>query len=351
MSNVYFMRLLSHFIDLAKDIGGMEMTCIKTIRIQDIEGFHLGNAEYEKGGTGCTVILPEEKTLCGVDIRGGAPASRESALLNPLAANDGVHAVLLTGGSAYGLDAAGGIMKYLEGKGIGFPVGGGTVVPIVCASSILDLGCGSSEIRPDAELGMQACLNAEHDLYKDGCHGAGTGATCGKFYGPAAMMKSGIGSAAFQLGELKVGAVVTVNCAGDVFDFQTGKKIAGAYDWQKHTWISCEEAMYAAMTNITMGANTTIGAVLTNASFNKTELTKIAGMAHDGMARSINPVHTMYDGDSLYALGTGRIKADINLVGTLAARAVSQAISNAVTSADSAYGIPSMHDIRENRSC
>jgi len=327
------------------------MTCVKEISIKEIEGFHLGNAEYEKAGTGCTVILPVEKTLCGVDVRGGAPASRESALLNPLAANDGVHAVMLTGGSAYGLDAACGIMKYLEAKGIGFPVGGGTVVPIVCASSILDLGCGSSEIRPDEALGMQACLNAEYDLYEDGCHGAGTGATCGKFYGPDAMMKSGIGSAAFQIGELKVGAVVTVNCAGDVFDYQTGKKIAGACDWQQHSWMSCEEAMYAAMTNIAMGANTTIGAVITNASFNKTELTKIAGMAHDGMARSINPVHTMYDGDSLYALGTGKVKADINLVGTLAAKAVSQAIINAVTSASNAYGIPSMHEMIDGRSC
>jgi L-aminopeptidase/D-esterase-like protein len=321
------------------------MTQCNPISILEIEGYHLGNAEDLSAGTGCTVILPDQKTLCGLDIRGGAPASRESALLNPLAANDGIHALLLAGGSAYGLDAAGGIMKYLEQKGIGFPVGNNTVVPIVCASCILDLGCGDSHIRPDAVMGIQACMNAEKNNYQDGCHGAGTGATCGKFCGPQYMMKSGIGSAAFQIGELKVGAVICVNCAGDVFDETTGEKIAGAYDRDNKKWLDSEEALYASMTNIQMGSHTTIGAILTNASFNKTELTKIAGMAHDGMARAICPVHTMYDGDSLYALGTGAVKADINLVGTLAAKAVSAAIVNAITSSCSAYGIPSHKEV------
>jgi L-aminopeptidase/D-esterase-like protein len=162
------------------------------------------------------------------------------------------------------------------------------------------------------------------------------------------MMKSGIGSAAYQIGELKVGAIVCVNSAGDVYDATTNQIIAGAYDGKTKQWLNSEEALYASMTNVQMGSNTTIGAVLTNASFNKTELTKIAGIAHDGMARSIRPVHTMYDGDSLYALGTGEIKADLNLVGTLAAKAVSQAITAAVTAAHSAYGIPSMHERKED---
>ena len=324
------------------------MTVLKNIQIHEIEGFHIGNAEDMQAGTGCTVILPEEKTLCGVDIRGGAPASRESALLNPLAANDGVHAVLLSGGSAYGLDAAGGIMKYLEQKGIGFPVGNDVVVPIVVASCILDLGCGQADVRPDAVMGIQACMNAEKNNYQDGCYGAGTGATCGKFCGPQYMMKSGIGSAAYQIGDLKVGAVVCVNSAGDVYDPNTNQILAGAYDATKQQWLNSEEALYASLTNVQMGSNTTIGAVLTNASFNKTELTKIAGMAHDGMAHAIRPVHTMYDGDSLYALGTGKVKADINLVGTLAAKAVSQAIVNAVTAAKSAYGIPAMPERKED---
>lgn len=323
------------------------MTVLKKIRIQEIEGFHIGNAEYPEAGTGCTVILPEKKTLCGADVRGGAPASRENALLSPLAANDGVHAVLLSGGSAYGLDAAGGIMQYLENKGIGFPVGGGTVVPIVCASCILDLGCGSSEVRPDAALGHQACINAENDHYQDGCYGAGTGATCGKFSGMEYMMKSGIGSAAYQIGDLKVGAVICVNCAGDVYDAGTGRKIAGAFKTADHAWIDSEEALYASLTNVSMGANTTIGAILTNAAFTKTELTKIAGMAHDGLARSIRPIHTMYDGDTLYALGTGKIKTDLNLVGTLAAKAISAAIVNAIESSVSLFGIPAAADIQK----
>lgn len=263
------------------------MTVLNKINIQQIPGFHIGNAEDLEAGTGCTVILPEEKTLCGVDVRGGAPASREGALLNPLAANDGVHAVLLSGGSAYGLDAAGGIMKYLEEKGIGFPVGGGTVVPIVCASCILDLGCGTADVRPDALMGKQACLNAEKDNYHDGSVGAGAGATCGKFYGSEYMMKAGVGSSAYQVGDLMVGAVVCVNCAGDVYDPHTSQKIAGCYNPNTKQWLDSEEALYASLTNISMGSNTTIGAILTNASFTKTELTKIAGMAHDGMARSI----------------------------------------------------------------
>lgn len=321
------------------------MTILKPIKITEIEGFHIGNAEYTEGGTGCTVILPDEKTACGIDIRGGAPASRESGLLNPLAANDGVHAVLLSGGSAYGLDAAGGIMKYLEQKGIGFPVGNNTVVPIVCASCILDLGCGRADIRPDASLGYQACLNAEQNRYQDGNYGAGTGATCGKFSGPQYMMKSGIGSATYQIGSLKVGAIVCVNCAGDVFDPINGRKIAGACNLDKKQWLDSEEALYASMANVQTGANTTIGAVLTNASFNKTELTKAAGMAHDGFARAINPIHTMYDGDSIYALGTGAVKADLNLVGTLAARVCAEAIVNAVKSADSAYGLKAVKDL------
>ena len=324
------------------------MTILKQITIKEIEGYHIGNAEYAEAGTGCTVILMDQKTLCGADVRGGAPASRENALLNPLAANDGIHALLLSGGSAYGLDAAGGIMKYLEAKGIGFPVGGGNVVPIVCASCILDLGCGRADIRPDAELGMQACLNAEQNNYQDGIYGAGTGATCGKFCGMEYMMKSGIGSAAFQIGSLKVGAVVCVNCAGDVFD-EKNQKAAGAFDRQRKQWLDCEEALYTSSTNVEMGSNTTIGAVITNGCFTKTELTKIAGMAHDGMARSIHPVHTMYDGDSLYALGTGCVKADLNLTGTLAAKAVSCAILSAVRHARSGYGIPAADDCREER--
>lgn len=308
------------------------------IRIQDIEGYSIGNAEYEDHATGVTVILPQNGAVTGIDIRGGGPASRESGLLNPLAANDCVNAVVLSGGSAFGLDTAGGVMKYLEEKNIGFPTGAG-VVPIVCTSCIFDLVL-DNEKRPDAALGYQACLNAKQYNYKDGNFGAGLGATCGKIVGPEHMMKSGVGSAAFACGDLKVGAVAVVNCAGDVFDFETGRKIAGCYDYEKKEFINGEDAFYMMQGNPDLfHANTTIGAIITNASFNKTQLTKIAGMAHDGMARSINPVHTEYDGDSIYAMANGTVKADLNIVGTLAARAFSCAVTNAVKSCEDYRGL------------
>lgn len=322
------------------------MNNIQKIRIQDIEGYRIGNAEYEENATGVTVILPENGAVTGVDIRGGGPASRESGLLNPLAANDCVNAVVLSGGSAFGLDTAGGVMKYLEEKGIGFPTGAG-VVPIVCASCIFDLVLDNVK-RPDAALGYQACLNAESYNYRDGNCGGGLGATCGKIAGPAYMMKSGIGSAAYQCGDLKVGAVVIVNCAGDVYDFETAQKIAGCYDYTKHEFFSGEDTFYAMQKSPDLfHANTTIGAILTNAAFNKTQLTKIAGMAHDGMARSINPVHTEFDGDTIYAMANGSVQADINIVGTLAARAFSSAISNAVYSAQSYRNLICASDLQK----
>ncbi len=321
------------------------MNTLKTISIKEIEGYAIGNAEYADHYTGCTVILPTNGAVCGVDIRGGGPASRECGLLNPLAANDSVNAVLLSGGSAFGLDAATGIMKYLEEKKIGFSTDAG-VVPIVCASCLYDLQLDNT-VRPDAALGYKACENAAMNNYQDGCYGAGTGATCGKVLGPAHMMKTGIGSAAFQCGELKVGAIVALNCCGDVYDFSTAEKIAGCYDYEHHTFLDGEQAMYAMQANINLfHTNTTIGAIITNAKFNKTELTKIASMAHDGMARSINPIHTQFDGDSIYAMANGTVQADINAVGTLAARAFSTAINAAVENSTSLGSVLSHKDIQ-----
>ena len=320
------------------------MNALQTIRIQDIEGYQIGNAEYEEHATGVTVILPKGGAVTGLDIRGGGPASRESGLLNPLAANDCVNAVVLSGGSAFGLDSATGVMQYLEERNIGFPTHAG-VVPIVCTSCIYDLILDNTK-RPDAALGYQACINSESFHYKDGNHGAGLGATCGKILGVDHMMKAGIGSAAFQCGDLKVGALVVVNCFGDIFDFETGRMIAGCYDYSRKRLICSEETMYAMQAAPGLfHTNTTIGAVVTNASFNKTELTKIAGMAHDGMARSINPVHTQHDGDSIYALANGNVKADLNLVGTLAARAFAQAVKNAAYSAQDYRGLISASSI------
>lgn len=311
------------------------MKNIREINITEIEGYSIGNAEYPEGATGCTVILADGGAVCGCDVRGGGPASRENALLNPLAANDSVNAVLLTGGSAFGLSAADGIMKYLEERNIGFPTGYG-VVPIVCASSIFDLGVGRADIRPDSQLGYQACLNAEKGLFREGCYGAGTGASVGKAAGAALCMKSGLGIYAVQAGELKVGAIVALNAAGDVYEYETGKKIAGINDPD----LSSEDVIASAQAGLNLfKQNTTIACIITNADLNKTALCKAAGMAHDGMARSIRPVHTMFDGDTVYVMGNGKCKADLNAVGMIAAHALSKAIERAARPEGETYGL------------
>ncbi|MDD3278705.1 MAG: P1 family peptidase [Lachnospiraceae bacterium] len=319
---------------------------LKEIPITDIEHIKIGHAQDYEGATGCTVIISEQGAVTGVDIRGGGPASRECALLNPLAANDGVHAILLSGGSAFGLDAAGGVAKYLEERNIGFPVGV-TKVPIVCASSLFDLQLVSHQVRPDGAMGYQACKNAEKNQPLQGNVGAGTGATVGKARGTEGMMKSGLGIYGVQLGELKVGAIVAVNALGDVYDYKTQKKLAGLLDYQTGEFQDTEEvffSQYAGMKNLFTG-NTTIGAILTNAAFTKTEMTKIAGMAHNGYARAIRPVHTTADGDSIYCMGTGEVKADLNVTGMLAARVMAQAIRNAVWESEGMYGLKAARDI------
>lgn len=321
------------------------MTILKQISIHELTDFKIGNAEYTEGATGCTVILPRDKgATCGVDIRGGGPANREGGLLNPLAANDSVNAVLLSGGSAFGLEASIGVTKYLEEKGIGFPTDSG-VVPIVCQSCLFDLEIHTSQIRPDTALGYQVCLNAENNNYTDGNVGTGCGATCGKAYGSEHMMKTGVGSCAYQLGDVKVGVIVACNSMGDVFDYTNGTQIAGAIDYNTKQFLNCEEALYMMQMHSQLHTNTTIGIVLTNASFNKTQLTKIASMAHDGMARSINPIHTEFDGDTIYAMSSGKVKADLNVIGTLAARCFSEAITASVKNSESMYGVLSYKDI------
>lgn len=318
------------------------MSVLKNISIQETGDFKIGNYTDLKGGTGCTVILSEKGAVTGCDVRGGAPASRENALLNPLAANDSVNAVVLSGGSAFGLDCCSGVMKYLEEKGAGFQTSAG-VVPIVAGSCIYDLSVGEPKARPSFQNGYDACLNAMQNNYQDGNFGCGTGATCGKMYGPEYMMKSGIGSCAYQIGDLKVGAIVAVNCAGDVFE--NSRIIAGAYHSDKQCFMDCEEALYSMQTNISEHTNTTIGCILTNARLDKTALAKVCGMGHDGMARAINPVHTMYDGDTLYAMSDASVISDINIVGTLAARCVEKAIIRAVKTAEPVFHLLSTSSI------
>lgn len=320
----------------------------KEITITDIKGIRIGQTENKEAGTGCTVILSESgQGMCaGLDVRGGGPASRESELLKPLAAANAIHGIVLAGGSAFGLGAADGVMRYLEEHDIGFDVGV-TKVPLVCQADLFDLTVGDASIRPDAAMGYEACLNAEQGNYQDGNFGAGCGATVGKFAGMDCCMKSGIGSYAVQIGALQVGAIVAVNALGDIYDWKTGTKLAGLLSEDHRSFRVTEELMYASTEVVEnkFTGNTTIGVIITNAKFEKSALCKIAGMAHDGYARSIRPVHTTADGDSIYAVSTGEILADQDLVGTLAAEVMSEAIINAAKSAESAYGYPGYREI------
>lgn len=319
---------------------------MKEIDIFEVGGFQIGQAEDEEGGTGLTVLLFDDCAPAGVDIRGGGPASRETPLLAPTADAKGIHGLVLSGGSAFGLDAAGGVMRFLEEHGIGFDVGV-TRVPLVCQSSLFDLVVGSKDIRPDAAMGYRACENAQRSTFLQGNHGAGTGATVGKYLGCDFAMKSGIGAYALQVGEIKVGAVVAVNALGDIFDVDTGEQLAGLRSEDGKSLRSTEQALYADMENSynVFTGNTTIGAIVTNAAFDKAQLTKIASMAHNGYARAIRPVHTTADGDSIYACSVGHRTGDLNAVGTLAARVMGKAIGRAVCSAETAYGFPSYNSI------
>lgn len=315
---------------------------MREIAITDFERLKIGQAENEQAGTGCTVLLlGEEGSPAGLDVRGGGPASRESELLKPMAAAGVIHAILLSGGSAFGLDAAGGVMRYLEERNIGFDVGV-TKVPLVCQSCLFDLTVGDAHVRPDAAMAYAACRNAEQGNYRDGNYGAGTGATVGKIRGMERCMKSGIGSYAVQLGALKVGALVAVNALGDIYDWRNGKKVAGLLAEDGRTFADGETEAWgrlAVQENKFVG-NTTLGVVLTNARFDKSRLCKIAGMAQDGYARAIRPVHTTADGDSIYAVSLGDVPADQDAVGALGARVMAQAILRAVKAAVPAYGFP-----------
>lgn len=319
---------------------------MQEISIQDLEQVKIGNAEDPQGGTGCTVLLFEKSAPAGLDVRGGGPASRESELLKPTAAAEAIHAILLSGGSAFGLDAAGGVMQYLEERGIGFDVGV-TKVPLVCESCLFDLTVADSHAHPDKAMGYAACEGAQAGNYRDGGCGAGTGATVGKLHGMQGCMKSGIGSYAVQIGELKVGAVVAVNALGDIYDWKNGQKVAGLLNQEHTAFLDTQQEVfgsYEVVANKFVG-NTTIGVVLTNAQFAKPALCKIAGMAHDGYARSIRPVHTTADGDSIYAVSLGQVAADQDIVGALAAQVMSEAILRAVHAAQSAYGYPALCDL------
>ena len=318
------------------------------IPITEIKPLRIGQTENAEAGTGCTVLIAENGMAAGLDVRGGGPASRESQLLNPLMAAQTVHAVVLSGGSAYGLGTANGVMQYLEEKGYGYDTGF-ALVPLVVQADIYDLSVGDPKVRPDAAMGYEAARRAfEEPNYRDGNYGVGCGATVGKIAGMETSMKTGIGSYAVQIGELQVGAVVVVNALGDVFDSKTGEQIAGLLSEDGKSLRSTSDYMkqtIQAVENKFTG-NTTLAVIVTNAKFNKTQLCKIAGMGHDGMARSIRPVHTSADGDSIFALSVGEVEADQDLVGLLGAEVLSEAITRAVQNAESAFGYPSAADLK-----
>ncbi len=318
------------------------------IAITSFEEIGIGQVENEEKATGCTVFVSRTGMRAGLDVRGGGPASRESQLLNPLMAASSIHAIVLAGGSAFGLGTANGVMQYLEEKNIGYDVGV-TKVPLVVQSDIFDLTVGDPFVRPDAAMGYEAAKCAlEAPNYRDGNYGAGCGATVGKIAGMNTCMKTGIGSYAIQLGRLKVGAVVVLNALGDVYDWRTGRQVAGLLTDDRtelRSTLAYMQKNYAVVDNRFTG-NTTLAVVMTNARFDKARLCKIAGMAHDGYARSICPVHTSADGDSIYAVSVGEIEADQDLVGTLAAEVVSGAILRAVECSTGAYGYPAARDLK-----
>ena len=318
---------------------------MKEIGIMEVGGFRVGHAQNREAATGCTVLLCDRMSPAGLDVRGGGPASRESQILNPLMAAEGINAVLLSGGSAFGLDAAGGVQRYLEERDIGFDVGFAKV-PLVSESCLFDLGVGSKDVRPDAAMAYAACENASYAPPAEGNEGAGTGCTVGKYKGAARAMKSGFGTFAVEAGNVRVGALVAVNALGDICG-PDGRPVAGLLTADgKGLSSTVEELMddVSHAANLFSG-NTTLGIVVTNCVFRKPKLCKIAGMTHNGYARAIRPVHTIADGDSIYALSVGDVPGDVNLVGTMAAYAMERAIVRAAAAAESAYGFKACRDL------
>jgi L-aminopeptidase/D-esterase-like protein len=319
---------------------------MQEIQFNAIEGIQVGHAQDLQAATGCTVVISEEGATAGVDVRGGAPGTRETDLLDPVNLVEKVHAVVLAGGSAFGLDAAAGVMQYLEERQIGFDVQV-TRVPIVCGAVLFDLALGDHRTRPDKTMGYRACLNTGHSESRQGNVGAGAGATVGKIFGMARAMKSGLGCYALQAGTLRVGALVAVNCLGDVVDPETGERLAGVLNEGMTTLMDTEQIMiqsHSDRKNIFSG-NTTIGIVATNAILTKAQATKLASMAQNGYARSMRPAHTMFDGDTIFSMATGRVAADLSVVGLLAARVMERAVVAAVKNTTSLCGLKCHADL------
>jgi len=316
--------------------------------ITDVGGIMVGQASDLTGYTGCTVILCEEGAICGMDVRGSASGTRQVDSLNLSHIVEQVHAVLLCGGSSFGLDAATGVMKFLEEKDIGFDVGIAKI-PIIPAAVIFDFFFGNAKSRPTAAMGYEACLNAS-DIVEEGSVGAGTGATVGKLFDITRAMKGGIGTSSIVMPDgLIVGALVVVNAFGDIVDNVTGKIIAGLrVSEDSLEFAHTSDSLKKGFTKRQFGLiNTTLGVVATNARFNKREITKVAQMAQGGLIKTISPVHTTFDGDLIFALSTGVIEADVNRVGVLSEFVVAEAVKRAVKKADGFNILPAFRDMNK----
>ncbi|MCL4396396.1 MAG: P1 family peptidase [Chloroflexi bacterium] len=300
--------------------------------ITDVDGILVGHYTDEENATGCTVILcPAEGAVGGVDVRGPAPATRETDLLRPGHLVERVNAVLLAGGSAFGLDAAAGVMAYLEDKGIGYATGAGRV-PIVPAAAIYDLGVGSARVRPNADAGYSACAAARGGAVAQGRVGAGTGASVGHMLGPDFSSPGGVGTASQQIGKgIVVGAIVVVNSLGDVVDPRTGEILAGARRPVVGGWADSASVIKSGLAQSALSrAHTTIGVIATDAALSKEQANVVAMMAHDGLARAIRPSHTLFDGDALFVLSVGKKQGDVSAIGHAASEVVADAIVRAV---------------------
>ncbi|OSB08845.1 peptidase S58 [Paraclostridium bifermentans] len=312
--------------------------------ILDVKGIKVGQVEDKKGLTGCTVIICEDGGVCGVDVRGSAPGTRETDLLDPINMVQKVHAIVLSGGSAFGLESTCGVSRYLEEKGIGFDVGVAKV-PIVTGAVLFDLGVGDPKCRPNIEMGYKACQIANNIELKQGNHGAGCGATVGKIRGSEFCTKGGIGSYSIKLDNgLVVSAIIAVNAFGDVYE--NGQVIAGVLNDEKTDFLNTYDLMKKGVNKGGFNIdNTTIGAVVTNAKLSKAECKKISQMAHNGFAKSIFPIHTPHDGDTIFTLATGEVETDITLLGSIASEVVEKSVISAIKNASKTNNILSYNEI------
>lgn len=321
---------------------------MQEIKISEMKGFRVGHAQDTEHATGCTAILCEQGAWAGVDVRGGSPASRETELLKPINTVQQIHCVMLSGGSAFGLEAGDGAMQFLEEHGVGFETGFG-LVPIVCGASLFDLELVSSRVRPDKAMGYAACKAAESGAEPgEGNVGAGTGATVGKFHGPDGMMKSGLGIYAARVGAVECAAVVAVNALGDIIDYDTKKILAGLLNKEKTGFARTTTVMYEEIerNRALWGGNTTIGCILTNAKLDKCQCNKLASIAHNGYAQAISPVHSSADGDTIFVMSTGNVEVGADAVGALATEVMVRAINRAATQTAPAYGLKSAQNFR-----